>query len=99
MFLDGTFQTASQGFEQNWIIRSSIHNDALGTLNTINAYSLIQNKTGVTYHHVLEQLKAAAPLWSPTSFVVDFETAEHNAIRQAFPNCSLHGCHFHYCKT
>ena len=98
VFLDGTFQTAPQGFEQTWIVRSSLYNESLGTLNFLAAYALLQNKTAVTYHTVLEELKTAAPLWSPRSFVCDFEVAEHNAIRQSFPNCPIHGCHFHYCK-
>ena len=67
-------------------------------MTSLNAFALLQNKTGVTYHQVLEELKVAAPLWAPSSFVVDFELAEHNAIRQSFPQSCIHGCHFHFCK-
>ena len=74
-FIDGTFATAPQGFVQNWIIRGSLHNDEMGTMASLSAYALIQNKTAISYFNVLEQMKVAAPLWTPTSFVCDFELA------------------------
>lgn len=34
-------------------------------------------------------------MWDPAHFVVDFEKAEHAAIRLVFPHAGLHGCLFH----
>ena len=97
-FVDGTFATAPAGFVQNWIIRGSLTNDNLGMLKSLSAYALIQNKTAVSYLSVREEVKMHAPLWSPSSFVCDFELAERNALNQAFPGRPIHGCHFHYCQ-
>ena len=95
-FLNGTFSTSPKGFKQTWILRSSLHNNNIGSLNFISSCCFLPEKTAHSYTLALGEIKAAAPLWNPSGFVCDFEKAEHKAIRDTFPNADIYGCHFHF---
>ena len=47
----------------------------------------------------LSTIKAAAPLFNPPNFRVDFETSEHSEIRSHYPNSTIHVCLFHLKQT
>lgn len=49
------------------------------------AYAFLEDKATSGYSHVLAQLKRAAPLWTPTNFVLDFETGKLLLLFKAFP--------------
>ena len=36
---------------------------------------------------------------SPETIMTDFEKSIHNAVKAAFPSCSLTGCLFHLCQN
>lgn len=97
-YIDGTFKTSPHGFVQTWVVRSSLHDEALGTLRFNSAYCFLPDKTLYSYSTALGELKRVAPLWRPTAFVCDFEQNEHKAILEHFPGSDLWGCHFHYDK-
>ena len=88
--LDGTFYTAPLHFEQIWIVRVLKDGFCFPV-----AYAFFESKSIALYSHVLEKLHEAAPFWTPQDVVVDFETAEHTAVRAVFPGATLHGCLFH----
>ena len=92
-FLDGTFKTSPIHFTQNLVVRTKVGSNIIPA-----AYCLLEDKSGTSYKLALDELKSAAPLWNPSGIVLDFETAELNAVNQTFPTCWKHGCHFHYCQ-
>ena len=94
-YLDGTFKTAPIHFTQILVLRATI-----GGNNIPVAYCFLEDKSGPSYSLVLDELKAAAPLWNPRGVVLDFELAELNAVNQAFPNPAQwkQCCHFHFCQ-
>ena len=59
------------------------------------AYILLESKHAECYDLALSTIKAAAPLFNPPNFMVDFETSELSAIRSNYPNSTIHGCLFH----
>ena len=50
------------------------------------AYILLESKHAECYDLALSTIKAAALLFNPANFMVDFETSEHSAIRSNYPN-------------
>ena len=82
--LDGTFYTAPLHFEQIWIVRVLKDGFCFPV-----AYDFFESKSIALYSHVLEKLHEAAPFWTPQDVVVDFETAEHTAVRAVFPGATL----------
>ena len=79
-------------FQLVWILRGFI-GDSFVPLTY--AYILLESKHAECYDLALSTIKAAAPLFNPPNFMVDFETSEHSAIRSNYPNSTIHGCLFH----
>ena len=92
-FGDGTFKIAPILFEQLWIVRARF--DAA---NLPICYALLQDKTPESYGAVLAFLHLRCPLLNPSTFILDFEVAEHIAVRNVFPRCTIRGCLFHFCQ-
>ena len=90
-FIDGTFNISPKFIIQVWILRGFI-SDVCFPL----AYCLLEDKHHLSYQQCLTEISRAAPLFNPSSVMLDFETAEHKAIRQVFPNCTIKGCLFHW---
>ena len=59
-------------------------------------YILIENKTCSSYSKAIEVLKSYCPDFDSDSFMVDFEKAEHSAIRSHFIDSIIKGCLFHW---
>ena len=56
------------------------------------------DKTVESYLVVLNYLKQRCPRLNHVTFILDFETAEHNAVREAFPNATntIRGFLYHF---
>ena len=94
LFLDGTFKVAPKYFCQVWIVHGFILDSAeVAPL----AYFLLEDQTKISYLTVINMLKQHCPHISLEAAVVNFEQAEHQAIRDGFPNARIQGCLFH-CK-
>jgi hypothetical protein len=59
-------------------------------------YFLIEDKTCLSYSTALDILKSHCPDFDSESFMVDFEKAEHSAIRSQFIDALIKGCLFHW---
>ena len=59
-------------------------------------YSVLPNKTEETYKRLLTIIKELGDDdIEPETFIVDFETAMVNAIKEEFPNTEIFCCQFH----
>ena len=92
-FLDGTFKIASKFISQMWIPRGFIGDSCVPLTY---AYILLESMNLVL---ALSTIKAAAPLFNPPNFRVDFETSEHSEIRSHYPNSTIHEGLFHLKQT
>ena len=92
-FLDGTFKIKPKYMNQVWILRAFIGDS---TIALTYAYFLLESKLAESYTLALSIIKTAAPLFNPPNFMVDFESGEHRAIRNCYPNATIHGCLFHW---
>jgi hypothetical protein len=67
------------------------------------AFFLLPDKTQRSYARALDVLLAKIdtlqPGRRPTHFLIDFEKAEENAIREKMQEVDIHGCFFHYCQA
>ena len=59
-------------------------------------YFLLEDKSAPSYNMALSILKSHCPDFNSEIFMVDFEKAEHSAIRSHFPNSEIRGCLFHF---
>ena len=59
-------------------------------------YILIEDKTCSSYSKAIEVLKSYCPDFDSDSLMVDFEKAEHSAIRSHFIDAIIKGCLFHW---
>lgn len=102
IIMDGTFSCAPQTFKQIFTIHGSI---GLGENQKFVPliYILLPSKTEEVYKKAFELLKRAARengvTLDPTVILTDFESAEINAIRSSFPECTQYGCFFHLAKN
>jgi hypothetical protein len=95
-FLDGIFKIASKFISQVWIPRGFMGDSCVPLTY---AYILLESKHAGFYELGLSTIKAAAPLFNPPNFRVDFETSEHSEIRSHYPNSTIHVCLFHLKQT
>ncbi|XP_064488398.1 uncharacterized protein LOC135400496 [Ornithodoros turicata] len=62
-------------------------------------FSLLPSKEETCYLKVMQLVKQApaeaGKTFEPTTVVVDFETAIHNAVRLSWPIANIVGCRFH----
>ena len=52
-------------------------------------------KSGETYHQLIDEILKVAPNWSPESVMMDFVQASINAFGRKFPNVVLSGRYFY----
>jgi hypothetical protein len=92
-FIDGTFKTAHQLFQQLFTI--TIH-----FLRNSKAYpavfALLSNKLQSTYVEMLQKLKIIDDNLNPDTVITDFEKASINAFKTVFPYIKNKGCFFHF---
>ncbi|CAF2935647.1 unnamed protein product [Rotaria sp. Silwood2] len=93
---DGTFETAAQISQQNYII--------MGEFEEIHAvplvYCLCEKKNYETYKLIIQILRTAVDdlqlNFEPMFWMSDYESGLIKAIKQELPNTKLLGCAFHY---
>lgn len=51
------------------------------------------------YTSLFSELKRIAPNMNPYEIISDYEEAERNACKEAFPNAKIIGCYFHYAQV
>ena len=87
-FLNGTFKIKPKYMNQVWILRAFIGDS---TIALTYAYFLLESKLAdsESYTLALSIIKTAAPLFNPPNFMVDFESGEHRAIRNCYPNATI----------
>ncbi|XP_064483053.1 uncharacterized protein LOC135395896 [Ornithodoros turicata] len=94
IFMDGTFRSCTKYFKQLFTIHG-LRNGIYVPL----VFSLLPSKEETRYLKVMQFVKQAAAeagkTFEPTTVVVDFETAIHNAVRLSWPNANIVGCRFH----
>ncbi|CAF0801757.1 unnamed protein product [Rotaria sordida] len=95
IFIDGTFSTAPNGFNQVFLI----HVQEFGQGVPV-AFCLLPNRRAATYIELFRRFKHEAILmnkqFQPQHVVSDFESALISAIRQEFPGTKHSGCLFHF---
>ena len=89
--IDGTFKTSPKYFTQIWIVSGYVGSTCVPFM-----YILIEDKTCSLYSKAIEVLKSYCPDFDSDSFMVDFEKAEHSAIRSHFIDAIIKGCLFHW---
>ncbi|KII61887.1 hypothetical protein RF11_14163 [Thelohanellus kitauei] len=89
-FMDGTFKIAPEIFLQVFTIHALVNNRVIPLI-----YVLMGKKTQADYERVFERVVELRPSLSPMSIMVDFEKGCMNALLNAFPNSTVHGCLFH----
>lgn len=62
-------------------------------------YVLAVDKRYETYKQIFEELLKLKPTIKPSHITVDFEKAAIKALKNAFPDSSIHGCNFHFSQN
>ncbi len=60
---------------------------------------LVKNKAAVTYANGLARIKSILTDLKPTHVMADFELGIDLALRKVFPQATISGCWFHFCKV
>ncbi|RWS21740.1 uncharacterized protein B4U80_09561 [Leptotrombidium deliense] len=89
-YADGTFKTAPPLFAQVYTIHGIKYSNVIPAV-----YALLPDQTTDTYTRVLNAIKFSRPNVQPTTIMTDFEIAQINAYKNAFPNIETKGCFFH----
>ena len=94
-YMDGTFYSSPSYFYQLHTIHVMIN----GYMCPL-VYGLLPNKQQATYQRFFTLIQSAAddkhiPL-TPTTVMMDYETAAWQAVRSVFNGASVRGCFFHY---
>ncbi|CAF4010414.1 unnamed protein product [Adineta steineri] len=95
---DGTFQTAANISQQNYIIVGE--HEENHTVPVV--FCLCESKCYQTYQLIIQVLKINMNnmnlLWEPTCWMSDYENALVKAVRKELPRTRLIGCAFHYAQ-
>lgn len=59
----------------------------------------MSHRTTEAYDGLFEELTRIAPNLNPTEIMSDYEDAERNSCKKAFPNARILGCYFHYAQV
>lgn len=60
---------------------------------------LMHSKQEEEYVNVLQYLRELVPQFRPRYVMTDYECAMQNAWKQVFPDCSVAGCYWHFCRV
>ena len=98
-FMDGTFYTCPNQFEQLYIIRAPL-NDTCRTV----MYAYLPARTQAVYTEMLEALVSACTqrniTLDPVRIVADYEIGLHNAVTAVFESeASISGCFYHLTQS
>ena len=62
-------------------------------------FALLPNKREETYLRLFTQLKTTHTKISPETIITNFEKSIYNAVKTAFPPCSITGCLCNTCQN
>ena len=99
IYLDGTFRTCPNPYEQYFTIHGKYRNRVLCFVNC-----LMTDRTVGDYRHVLQTIKTkvrniTGHRWRPRRVVCDFEQALIAAVETEFRHTQISGCYFHFCQS
>jgi hypothetical protein len=92
---DGTFKSAPPPFYQFYVLHMDINSNEKCTNIIPIIYALLPNKAQNTYVRLFSILKEKLKI-QIRQFKCDYEIAQMNAVRLAFPNADISGCYHHY---
>ena len=90
VYMDGTFKVVPEHFYQLYSIHGSVQRNSIPL-----AYILMSRKNEENYKRVYDTIISLRPLFNPSSFLIDFESAAMKAINSCWPQSSVHSCFFH----
>ena len=96
IFAVWTFYASAVLFNQLYTIHALIDGEMYPYI-----FALLPDKRQTTYQRLFDLLKAAGtnntPI-APTTFFMDFKSAELNVAETVFPTATVKGCLFHFCQ-
>lgn len=94
-FSDGTFWTCPKLFSQLYTIHGDISSSETETNIVPLIYILMPNREQHTYHRAFQLIREHVPNFNPKTFILDYEMAPINVIKDIFSNTAIKGCNFH----
>lgn len=98
IYIDGTFQFCTKFFHQLFTIHAFKNGYYIPA-----AFCLLSNKNSSSYLKLFQLLTVKCNTlelaFKPTTIVVDFEKAIHNACSLMWPHTKIVGCRFHLCQS
>lgn len=98
-FVDGTFQSCPQPFEQLFTIHGDLGASSSETKVVPLVYALMSDKKQESYAALFAMIKSQIPDWTPKKIHLDFEIAIANALMNIFPEVILKKCFAHLSKA
>lgn len=92
---DGTFISAPGPFYQMFVLHLDLNSDEDCTNIVPVIYTLLPNKTQQTYTRLFRILKDQLGI-KIKDYKCDYEIAQINAVKSAFPDANVTGCYYHY---
>ena len=89
--MDGTFKSAPNLFTQLFTIHGLFPDGYRLPL----FYGLLPGKTTTLYKNLFEEVDSWGP-YQPSSILLDYELAIHNAVAEVCPSTTRRGCNFHF---
>ncbi|XP_021339735.1 uncharacterized protein LOC110440948 [Mizuhopecten yessoensis] len=97
IFGDGTFYASPVLFTQLYALHALIKDEMYPLI-----FAFLPDKCQISYQRLFEIVKTAAAnnntQLNPTTIFLDFESSARNAAETVFPQASIKGCLFPYCK-
>lgn len=102
IMLDGTFSSAPDGFRQIYTIHGQVSRKAPKKFFPY-VHILLPSKTETVYRKAIKALTRLTRFHGitldPSVILTDFESAQINALKHAFPEARQQGCFFHLIKN
>ena len=89
--MNGTFKSAPNLFTQLFTIHGLFPDGYRLPL----FYGLLPGKTTTLYKNLFEEVDSWGP-YQPSSILLDYELAIHNAVAEVCPSTTRRGCNFHF---
>lgn len=97
-FGDGTFRCVPKPFYQLFSVHADLGSTQRTTFVVPVAYGLLPNKNEATYSRFFKLLRDKLG-FNPAVYKCDYEQAQINGIKNAFPETKISGCFYHFNKA
>ena len=91
---DGTFKCVPKIYFQLFTLHIQINNFSVPRL-----FALLPDKKEETYERLFAKILELCPNLNPQAYMMDFEKAHMNCVRNHFPNVSISSCLFHLSQS